>query len=111
MVSTGRLDRRSAGTSQSPICIPDEDGAGVFWSIVHGLEALANYESCLLDAVSSYPTEFSLIMVNRLLNAGQTRVGAVSLVAVLQSVADNDVWPNTVRETASRFAGLHSKDA
>lgn len=32
---------------------PSEDGAGVFWAIVHGLESLPNYEPCLVESFSA----------------------------------------------------------
>jgi hypothetical protein len=45
---------------------PDEDGAGVLWGIVHGLESLPGYESLLLESAESRPTPFKRIMVDRL---------------------------------------------
>ena len=47
---------------------PGEDGAGVFWSIVHGLETLPGYESRLIESIRRVPSDFALLMVNRLLN-------------------------------------------
>jgi len=48
---------------------PDEDGAGVFWSIVHGLESLPGYELFLLESAELRPTPFKRIMVDRLRRA------------------------------------------
>ncbi|MEW4571489.1 hypothetical protein AB1L88_26745 [Tautonia sp. JC769] len=48
---------------------PDEDGAGVFWSIVHGLEALPGYEPALLESAELRPAPFKRIMVDRLRRA------------------------------------------
>lgn len=58
---------------------PDEDGAGVFWSIVHGLEALSGYEKHLVAAVQRHPTDFTVIMVRRLINAGSQEIDGVKL--------------------------------
>ena len=54
---------------------PDEDGAGVFWSIVHGLEALPGYEPFLVESYSKRaPSEFGVIMLGRILNSGQREI-------------------------------------
>lgn len=67
----------SVGVPQSAIpvllCVfdrfPDEDGAGVFWSIVHGLESLAGYEPFLLESAELRPAPFKRIVVDRLRRA------------------------------------------
>ncbi len=82
---------------------PEEDGEGVFWGIVHGLEAFPGYETALLEAVQRAPTEFSLLMVNRLLNGGRSEVDGVSLTAVLEAVAADPRHPASVREEARDY--------
>jgi hypothetical protein len=49
--------------------IPDNDGCGVFWSIVHGVEAIDGYEPILLASHEANPTEFKQIMLRRIDNA------------------------------------------
>ena len=49
---------------------PDEDGAGVLWSIVHGLESVPGYEPALLESAELRPTPFKLMMIDRLRRAG-----------------------------------------
>lgn len=52
---------------------PDEDGSGVLWSIVHGIEALEiDYGSALRESVSRKPSLMGGIMLGRLerANAG-----------------------------------------
>jgi hypothetical protein len=39
---------------------PDEDGAGVFWSIVHGIERFRSYEIELLDSLNVNPLKWLL---------------------------------------------------
>ena len=49
---------------------PEDDGAGVFWSIVHGVEALPyNYESLLRESYGRVPSEMSKVMLARLANS------------------------------------------
>lgn len=54
---------------------PEQDGYGVFWGIIHALEACDGYESELLASVQRKPCEFNVRMVNRLLNAEVNRPG------------------------------------
>src|SRR4051812_24481514 len=49
---------------------PDEDGAGVLLSVVHGLESLPGYEPILIASAELRPTPFKRIMVDRLRRAG-----------------------------------------
>jgi hypothetical protein len=45
---------------------PDEDGAGVLWSIVHGLERRNDYEVALTDSLARQPSEMGNLMLQRL---------------------------------------------
>lgn len=46
---------------------PEDDGAGVFWSIVHGLESTdLNYEGPLRESLLRQPSELGQIMLRRL---------------------------------------------
>lgn len=46
---------------------PDEDGAGVLWSIVHGVEALElDYERPLCESLARQPSFMGKIMLDRL---------------------------------------------
>ena len=48
---------------------PNDDGYGVFWTVLHGIEHQPDYEPHLKASVRHIPTEFNLRMVNRLLNS------------------------------------------
>lgn len=53
---------------------PAEDGAGVLWSIVHGIESLPlDYEPALRESYRRMPSEMAEIMVVRLENAAKPR--------------------------------------
>jgi hypothetical protein len=46
---------------------PKDDGAGVFWSIVHGVEATdLDYEGPLRESLSRQPSDLGQIMFRRL---------------------------------------------
>ncbi len=48
---------------------PDDDGAGVFWSIVNGVESLPfDYEPILMDSMDRKPSLMGEIMIKRLCN-------------------------------------------
>jgi hypothetical protein len=50
---------------------PKDDGAGVLWSIVHGVESLPiPYRSALLASYARAPSEMGRIMLDRLARSG-----------------------------------------
>jgi hypothetical protein len=49
---------------------PDEDGAGVLWSIVHGVEhAFSAYEPELRESLARVPSAMGAILLRRLLRS------------------------------------------
>jgi hypothetical protein len=68
---------------------PEADGFGVFWGILHALEALEGYEPPLFASVQRKPCEFNVLMVNRLLNAGISEIEGQPLADLLISVLSN----------------------
>jgi hypothetical protein len=86
---------------------PEEDGAGVFWSIVHGLESLPGYEGEVIKSVRRAPCAFSVLMVGRLLNAHVEEVGNVRLVPLLREVAGRQDATPEARRRAQRFLEKH----
>lgn len=68
---------------------PEQDGYGVFWGILHALEACEGYELELLASVSRKPCEFNVLMVNRLLNAGVSEIQGQSLDGILRFVVSS----------------------
>lgn len=52
---------------------PEEDGAGVLWSIVHGVESLPfDYESALRQSLQRKPSFMGKIMLRRLEKANES---------------------------------------
>jgi hypothetical protein len=90
---------------------PEDDAYEMFWSILHGIEALPNYESELIDSLRRRPSRFAVMMVNRMLNAGQSHVGGIDLMSLLQSVALDESCASSVREDAERFVEYQSRRA
>jgi hypothetical protein len=82
---------------------PEGDASGLFWSVLDDLEQMPGYEQELIKSVKRKPSEFSLRMVNRLLNNGVTRVGDVDLLDLLMSVADDPTQPENIRSWARDF--------
>lgn len=68
---------------------PEDDGYGVFWSIVHCLEACEGYPVALIESVARAPGEFNLLMLCRLLHSGVTEIEGQSLMSVLRAAASN----------------------
>jgi len=88
---------------------PEHDGYGIFWAILHRLEAASGYEGELVRSVRRAPNEFNLTMVHRILNAGQREAGGVTLLTLLRGVADDVAVPEELRGTAASFVGCHSE--
>ena len=74
------LDELWSGGPPPPDCLPillgvferfqEDDGAGVLWSIVHGVESLPySYEQLLRDSHSRVPSEMAKVMLIRLANS------------------------------------------
>ena len=62
---------------------PEQDGAGVFWSALHGMEAVGNYEELLLRHFRRFPSLMTRAMLRRLLNSGQTHIGQVAIASLI----------------------------
>jgi hypothetical protein len=86
---------------------PDKDGYGIFWSIVHGLEGLLGYQEKLVESVRRRPSEFSLLMIHRLLNAEIKEVQGVNLLNLLKDVATDERQLEGTRKEAQDFIKWH----
>jgi hypothetical protein len=82
---------------------PDQDGFGIFWSILHGLESIPGYEPALVESVQRQPSEFAVRMVNRILNGGQKRIGGIDLLNLLGEAASNASASQSVRDEAKKL--------
>lgn len=88
---------------------PDDDGAGVLWSVVHGVESLPGYEPELVRSLRRRPSFLGVTMVGRLLNAGVSRVNGLHLVALLREVAGSDAATERVRASAMPLVQRHAE--
>ncbi|MDO1451563.1 hypothetical protein Q0590_35150 [Rhodocytophaga aerolata] len=77
---------------------PEEDGGGVLWSIVHGLESLPNYADKLLKSVEKQPSNLGLIMVSRIANTGVNVIGNRPIKAILQQVLQHEMASAALQE-------------
>jgi hypothetical protein len=82
---------------------PEDDGFGVFWSILHALEKQASCDLGVLQSVQRKPSRFPVLMVNRMLNAGIQRVAGVELLDLLKAVATDTKVAPSVSEDAEKF--------
>ncbi len=82
---------------------PEEDGAGVLWSIVHGLESLPDYEDKLVASIQRQPSELGLVMVSRIVNTGVNVVGGKPITDVLKQVLQHEKATAAIREQAKEI--------
>jgi hypothetical protein len=83
---------------------PEDDSGGIFWAILHGIETYhPNSDRFTVESVLRQPSEFPIVMVNRLLNSGIDRVGNVDLRELLHQVATNEQYTPTIRDNAQHY--------
>lgn len=70
---------------------------------MHVLEAQPSFERLVIASIRRKPADFPLLMVNRMLNAGDNAVAGADLLALLRSVAEDEKNPSEARETARGF--------
>lgn len=58
---------------------PNEDGAGVFWSALHGMEAVGGYEDLLLQYFRRCPSLMTRAMLRGIQNSGKTHIGKMAI--------------------------------
>jgi hypothetical protein len=86
---------------------PDDDAYGVFWTVLHGLEAQDGVDALVVDSIHRHPTAFPVLMVNRMLNAGIETVDGVDLIDLLERVAGDARANGEVRADARDSAQAH----
>ncbi len=82
---------------------PEHDGFGVFWSILHFLEACPDCESAMLRSVMRKPVAFNVMMINRLINGGGGASGIDALLRLLERIREDAGNTTDVRESAAGF--------
>jgi hypothetical protein len=82
---------------------PESDGHGVFWAILHAIEAQRGSDEFAVASVRRRPARFPVMMVNRMLNAGTKTVGGVDLLALLVQVAADARNPAGIRREVESY--------
>lgn len=77
---------------------PGEDGAGVFWSIIHGVENFNSYERQLIDSLNRQPSEMGLIMLRRIKNTGTKTVGGIEITKIIADLISNERTTPALRQ-------------
>ena len=83
---------------------PDDD-ENVFWSILHGLEHVDNYEMELVLSIRRRPSRFSTLMLNRMLNGGIKFAAGVSIDGLLSEVLSHPAATDGVVRLVQGFIG------
>jgi hypothetical protein len=67
---------------------PTDDGAGVFWTILHGLETL-DYEKKLYDSLMDKPSHMAITMLKRIENTDSQTIAGKSISILKSFVRSN----------------------
>ena len=79
------------------------DGDGVFWALLHALEACPGCAHELIASVQRQPAEFNVLMLNRLLNGDVYTVDGVAVLDVLRAVPQHPLVSVNVAGDAVRY--------
>lgn len=82
---------------------PDDESEGILWSILHGIENYPSLAPLVVKSVLRCPSEFPVMMLNRMLNSGIEKVDGVDLLELLKGVAIKDIYSIKIRETARHY--------
>ena len=78
---------------------PLDDGAGVFWTILHGLETL-NYEEKLYNSLMDKPSHMAITMLKRIENSDSEKIAGKSIPELKKFIRNN---PKTESELLSEL--------
>ena len=84
---------------------PEEDGEGVFFTIIHTLEHFGGYEEALAASVLKKPNQWNVLMLNRMLNVGIDASSKYTIHELLTHVQCNSLASVELRETAKEYLG------
>ena len=86
---------------------PEDDGYGIFSSLLHAVEAAGGYEKALLESVQRTPGGFNVSMLCRFLNAGMQQVGGRDLLPLIRDLATRQDISPRARETAEETLSIY----
>jgi hypothetical protein len=86
---------------------PHDDGAGTFWQIVEVIERIPGYKRAALESVSRRPSRFGILLLDRLLDRGESEVDGVPLMEMLEAIAESPKLDPGVRLWAKAFLAAH----
>jgi len=88
---------------------PESDGFGIFWSILHKIEGIPGYEPYLLASVKRKPTDFSITMINRIINDGQNSIEGKNLLCLLAEIEADTHYSENIRNVAREYLEYKGK--
>ena len=77
---------------------PKEDGAGVFWTIVHGIEGFGTYELQLINSLYRQPSEMGIVMLTRIKKIGAKSVGGIEINKIITDLLSKRDLTPTMRK-------------
>jgi hypothetical protein len=77
---------------------PHDDGAGVLWSIIHGVESFNSYERQLIDSLNRQPSEMGLVMLRRIKNTGTKTIAGIEINKIVDDLISNERTTPTLKQ-------------
>ncbi|UOQ97018.1 hypothetical protein MUN81_17475 [Hymenobacter sp. 5317J-9] len=100
---TGEPDRYIEQLFELLERFPTDESQGVLWGVLHGIEALNNYELELLKSIQRQPTEITTYMVHRIANTGATMTMGRSISELYRLIATHPLAPVAAKEIAESY--------
>ena len=88
--STGKQEHFTAELFTVFERFPDDDGAGVLWSIVHGVERFKAYDRELVASLRRQPSMMGLTMLMRIKNSGANIMGGIEFGSLLTELLHHE---------------------
>lgn len=79
---------------------PDNDAYGIFWTVLHRIEAHPGYEPALIASLQRAPSTFVIRMAAAVVAGGGSVVPRTDLLQLLQTIADDSRTSPAVQSLA-----------
>lgn len=87
---------------------PEEDGTGISWPALHGIESLEGYEPEFLCSLERRPSEMAILLAGRMLDDGTCEIEGQPITRVLDGPASSSQCSLRLQLIAGGFLNRRS---
>jgi hypothetical protein len=82
---------------------PEDESAGVLWTVLHGIESYPQYETELVESLHRHPTDITVTMVHRIANSGQVLIAGQPIKNLYQIALAHPKASDEAKEYAQDY--------